>query len=418
MNSTRLLLVTVLSIAVLLVVGALVWSTVYGDEFSNGLATSRAPTQHIIVITARSVEPWVRAAAEEFNQSGHKAAGASIEVEVVPMDGLIALGKWERNDFNALPTEVRLDELSARERAALDRFPAAWIPDSRYLVDMANAANRNHIGRDPFLSDGQYRTRSVAVSLLAWGFFRSRGTALQENLGEISWSTLRIAAAAPTGWKELGGDPAWGLFKLALPDPRTDAGGIATMMAAAAEYYQRTDIAVEDVTDAKFQTWLAALMTATADSGGINAYSADEFAFLGHAAGDGGQFIESDLLQNMQGILTRWDDPLLVRYPRFTTLFDFPFAIWVGPETSAKKKDAALAFQRFLLSEAQQRRALSFGLRPANLDIHPVSAEDSLFAQWQKLGVEDDVPPREAIGNPNRDVLLALLRWYDQNVAQ
>ena len=57
MNSTRLLLVTVLSIAVLLVVGALVWSTVYGDEFSNGLATSRAPTQHIIVITARSVEP-------------------------------------------------------------------------------------------------------------------------------------------------------------------------------------------------------------------------------------------------------------------------------------------------------------------------------------------------------------------------
>ena len=94
----------------------------------------------------------MRTASEEFNESGH----TSIEVEILPMDGLTALGKWERNDFNALSADVRLDELYERERATLDRFPAAWIPDSRYLVDMVNAANRVNLGRGPFLNGDQY----------------------------------------------------------------------------------------------------------------------------------------------------------------------------------------------------------------------------------------------------------------------
>ena len=76
----------------------------------------------------------------------------------------------------------------------------------------------------------------------------------------------------------MGGHPAWGLFNLAPPDQRTNAVGITTMMATAAEFCQRTDFAVEDVADVQYQKWLAKLMTATADSGGINAYSADEFA--------------------------------------------------------------------------------------------------------------------------------------------
>ena len=42
MNRTRLLIVTLLSAAALLVVGALVWRTVSGLNSSNGLAAARA----------------------------------------------------------------------------------------------------------------------------------------------------------------------------------------------------------------------------------------------------------------------------------------------------------------------------------------------------------------------------------------
>lgn len=415
MNRTRLLIVAILSLAASLVVAVLAWRTVAGNGDSIGWAAARPQALHVLVITAPPVEAWARAAAEEFNEAGYNVDGAPIEVELRPVDGLIALGKWERNEFNALPADVRPQDLSEPERANLEHFPAAWIADNRYLVEMANDAYRNRLGRDPFLRDGPYRMRSVAMSLLAWGVFRSRGTALQENLGELSWSTLRIAAAAPTGWKELGGDPAWGFFKLAIPDPRANVGGLATMMAAAGEHYERASISVEDVTDPQFQAWLAQLIGAGPGGSGGYAYGVEDFALFGAAAGDVGAFLESDLLHNMQGILTRWEEPPIIRYPRFATRFDFPFAIWVGPETSAQQKNAALAFQRFLRSEAQQRKALSYGLRPANAGIPVAGADDSLFVRWRKLGVQDEVTPAEGMRAPNRDILLALLRWYDMS---
>jgi hypothetical protein len=82
------------------------------------------------------------------------------------------------------------------------------------------------------------------------------------------------------------------------------------------------------------------------------------------------------------------------------------------------EKNAALAFQEFLLSEDQQKEALAYGLRPANptvaVDAHP----ESLFVKWENRGVESVVPRADAMRSPNRDVLLALLRWFELNVVE
>jgi len=128
--------------------------------------------------------------------------------------------------------------------------------------------------------------------------------------------------------------------------------------------------------------------------------------------------LESDLLQNMQGILTRWEDPLRIFYPDYVTWFDFPFTVWVGPETTALQKNAALEFQRFLLDEAQQQQALRYGLRPANADVALDATPDSLFTKWADQGVQNVVPRTSAMRSPDRDVLLALLRWFELNVGR
>jgi hypothetical protein len=418
MNRTRVFVVAVLSAAALLVVGTLVWRTISGDSAGFSLAASRQQMVRITVITALPVEPWVRAAAEEFNANGNSKDGASIEVEVIPMDGLIALGKWERNDFGALPTDMRPQDLPTGEGGDLNSFPTAWIADSRYLVDLANVANRNRLGRDLFLSDGQYRVRPLAKTLLTWGLFRSRGVALLENVGPISWSTVHKAAIAPTGWKELGGDPSWGNFKLAVASPGKTVAGLAAIITAAGEYFDRNDVSVEDLSDPEFATWLAEVMGAATNLSGDKTSAAENVALFGFTAGDGGQFLESELLRNMEGIQTRWQEPVIVHYPTVTTWFDFPFAIWVGPETSAEQKNAALEFQRFLLSEAQQRRALSFGLRPTDSALAVDAADDSLFVRWQKLGVRVDIPPANIMQPPNRKLLPELWNWQDMNEAQ
>ena len=43
-------------------------------------------------------------------------------------------------------------------------------------------------------------------------------------LATINWQTIHDAAIAQGGWPELGGDPAWGFFKLVVPNPSKNVG--------------------------------------------------------------------------------------------------------------------------------------------------------------------------------------------------
>lgn len=417
MKRTRIIFISIIAAAVVIVAVSL-WLTRGSGTTDTAFTLERPAEVTIRVLTALPVEPWVRSAAERFNAANNTVDGTEVTVEIMALDGLTALGRWDRNEYGALAADVRPEDLSEAERAQLADFPTAWIPDSRYLVELANASYKERLGRDVFLTDGEYRARPIAISLFTWGVYESRGQVLTDHFGEIDWGAIHDAAITKGGWPELGGDPSWGYFKLVVPNPSKNVGGLAAMIAMAGEYYSRTDISVADITNPEFQAWLTETMGAVTDISGGSAYTAEDFALFGYSVGDGGQLLESDLLQNMQGIVTRWEDPLRIYYPEYVTWFDFPFTVWVGPETSALDKNAALAFQRYLLSESEQQAALVYGLRPANPNVPVDATEDSLFVQWQDRGVQAVVPRTSAMRNPDREVLLTLLRWFDLNMAQ
>jgi len=394
MNRTRLIFFLVIAAAVV-IVGAGVVIRLMGNQPTMPAAVN-TPLE-VRVVTALSIEQWVSEAAKGYNATNPQLEGRAIHVTIIPMDGLSALARYDSGSFDKLPT--------------------AWLPDSRYLVELANAVQKEKQGHDVFLTDGEYRARPVALSIFAWGIYQSRAVVLEKKFGEVNWKTLHDAATAKGGWPELGGDPQWGYFKLVVPNPRKNVGGLAAMVAAAGEYYDKPDISVADVTDPKFQAWLKELMSSVTDISGASAYTAEDFALLGYSVGDGGQLLESDLLTNMAGIQTRWNDPLAVRYPKYVTWFDFPFTVWMGPETSAAEKNAALDFEKYLLGDAVQKKAITYGLRPvANVSV--MADPNSLFAQWKKQGVAEVVPQTSRMRSPSRDVLQALLRWFDLNVAK
>jgi Ca-activated chloride channel family protein len=396
MNRTRVIFFVIIGLAAVIVVGGLIWSQLATRD-SEGTVEPKASDEaiEVQVVSALPVADWVQEAADQFNAEQHTLEGQPIHVTVTPMDGLTAKGRYERDELDPLPT--------------------AWIPDSRYLMELVNAAYKERLGRDVFLTDGEYRARPLVISLLTWGIYDSRVDVLEEGYGEISWNTIHDAALAPGGWGELGGQPDWGYFKLAISNPRKNISGLAAMVAAAGEYYGKTNISVEDVTNPEFQTWLGEIMSSMSDlSGGT--YTVADLALFGYTTGDAGQLLESDLLVNMQGIQSRWADPLRIVYPEYVTWFDFPFTVWMGPETTALEKNAALEFEEYLLSEGVQKAALEYGLRPANPDV-PVTGEDNLFDQWAAQGVLGIVPRTTAMRSPDRDVLQALLRWFDLNVA-
>ncbi len=395
MSRTRIVFFVVVLAAVLIVAGSF-FARWLGQQGGVVTAPSKE-TLEVRIVCALPVEPWVREAAKQFNQEKHKLEGQPIEVSVIPMDGLTAMGRYEREEMDPLPT--------------------AWIPDSRYLVELVNAAYKEKLGRDVFLTDGEYRARPIAVSLFSWGIYSSRAEVLRAKYGEIDWRAIHDAATAKGGWPELGGDSSWGFFKLVVPNPRKNVGGLAAMVAAAGEYYQKTNISTADVTDPEFQKWLGELMGAVTDFSSLGSYSVENLALFGYSMGDGGQLLESDLLANMAGIQTRWEDPLVIVYPQYLTWFDFPFTVWMGPETTALEKNAALEFEKYLLTPEVQQLAVERGLRPANPEV-PVTGQDSLFVRWQEQGAMTIVPRTTAMRSPDRDVLMALLRWFDLNVAQ
>jgi hypothetical protein len=395
MNRTRIIFFVVILLAVLIVAGSFLWRWLSQQEVT-------APVKEkleVRIVCALPVEPWVQEAARQFNAEKHILEGQPIEVSIVPMDGLTAMSRYERE-------ELLIDE----------RVPTAWIPDSRYLVELVNVTYKEKLGRDVFLTDGEYRARPIATSIFVWGIYASRAEVLMEKYGQLDWQVIHDAAIAKGGWPELGGSPDWGYFKLVVPNPRRNVGGLAAMVAAAGEYYDRTNIDVADVTDPDFQGWLGELMGSMTDLSS-GAYTVEDLALFGYSTGDGGQLLESDLLVNMAGIQTRWADPLVIVYPKYVTWFDFPFTVWIGPETTALEKNAALEFEKYLLSPEIQKIAAQRGLRPANLDV-PITDEGSLFAQWQDQGAQPIVPRTSAMRSPDREVLLALLRWFDLNVAQ
>ena len=166
MNRTRIIFFVIIGLAVVIIVGGIIW---------NQLAKQPGPiepeagdeTLEIQIVAALPVAEWVQEAAHEFNAEQHTLEGHPIHVTVTPMDGLTAKVRYERDEMDPLPT--------------------AWIPDSRYLVELVNAAYKERLGRDVFLTDGEYRARPLAISLLAWGIYDSRVDVLENQFGDISY---------------------------------------------------------------------------------------------------------------------------------------------------------------------------------------------------------------------------------------
>ncbi|HEY4690148.1 MAG TPA: substrate-binding domain-containing protein [Anaerolineae bacterium] len=340
------------------------------------------------VVVAPAAFDWASEAAERFNAEDHRQDRRPITVHVTEQDGL---------------------SLYAQANAtALNPPPAAWIAEGAFTLDLVNLAARQASGQEAFEANG-----SVAQSALMWGGFADRVSALDARFGGLTWSALQNAAIAQNGWSSLGGRPEWGFFKLVLPDPRKSAEGLAALLAAAAEFHNKTDVGPADINDVRFQQWAQSLIGAVPNFATLGVEPASALAVRGPSVGDAGLLLESDWLRSATSAFT-------LRYASTAIVFDFPFAVWVGAETNATpdaanrrqaERQAALQFHDYLLQDAQQRRVEAFGLRPASGTA--ANGQDSLFARWASLGVQSGRPATAPV-KASADAVQAALRWAER----
>ena len=342
---------------------------------------------NISVIAALPVEPWVSAAAATYNAEDHFISDQRVTIEVIPQEGLLALNKWANGTFDPIPT--------------------AWLAESRSWVEQANTAALDRTGQDIFLSGGQYRSQPVVLSPLVWGIWKDAYDTLVSHFGteEVSWDELHEAAVAGR-WDLLGGPSEWGEFKLLVAHPKRDPAGLTAMVSAAGEYFDKPSVKAKDLEDTAFLDWLEELLDTVVS---FSSFGVEDMVLFGRGGGDAGILVESSLLISMEGLQQRAQEPLEISYPNPVAWFDFPYATYMGRETSALEKQAALDFKNYLLSADQQAVALDFGLRPACVEC---PSSGGLISRWKDQGVSQRIPNASRMRPAPRSGIEFLSAWF------
>ena len=344
---------------------------------------------NISVVVAKPVDPWVRAAAEEYNGEGRLVDGGKVSVEVITMDGITAVNRWSQGNFNDIP--------------------AAWIAESRAWVDLANIGAVDRVNQDIFLTGGQYRAQPLVLSPVVWGIWeKTLGVLAQHNgTAQISWDELHEVAVAEGGWPDVGGPEDWGDFKLILGRPDRDPAGLTAMVGVAGVYFDKAKITTEDLQDPEFQAWLSEFLDTVIE---FSPVAAENMLLFGRSDGDAGQIVESFLLINMDDFETRHNEFVNIVYPDPVAWFDFPYATYMGKETLASEKTAALDFKDFLTSTDQQAKALEFSLRPACVEC---PSTGGLISKWSGVGVKANIPSSSRMRPPTRGGIETLLSFFE-----
>ena len=339
------------------------------------------------LIVAPAISDWVSEAANRFNAEGQRLNRRPVTIRVTAQDGLSVYS-----------------QLSS---SGLRPAPSAWIAEGTFMLDLANLATQQASGQDAFKAEG-----SVAQSVLVWGGFADRVSAVDQRFGGLSWQALQAASAA-SGWSSLGGQAAWGFFKLVLPDPRKSSEGLAALLSAAAEFHGKTDLVAGDINDTRFEQWAQPLIDSVPNFANLGSEPAQSLAVRGPSAGDAGLLLEAGWLNAAVGLSSR---QFILRYAAAAVPFDFPFAVWIeassdvgGDSSRRQEQDAARLFYQYLLADAQQRRAEAFGLRTAS------GGASDQFSRWSSLGIQAGRPSTSPV-RVSADAAQAALRWVERAV--
>ncbi|NJP05282.1 MAG: VWA domain-containing protein [Chloroflexaceae bacterium] len=210
----------------------------------------------------------------------------------------------------------------------------------------------------------------------------------------IGWNDMLDLINDPQGWGRFG-HPEWGTFSWGHTDPEISTSALSTLIA---EFYAATgkqrDLTVADVQDPKSQQFIRDL------GQGIKHYGYNTLIFSENMRKFGLSYISAFPMEEITLIEFNKNGPptpLVAIYPEEGTFWhDNPFIILSSASTD--EQAAARLFYDFLLSEESQQLAMSYGFRPANVDV-PLSDPISPAFGVDPQGVQNvlDVPDAEVI---------------------
>jgi len=237
------------------------------------------------------------------------------------------------------------------------------------------------------------------------GMWRPMAEAMGWPNQPIGWSDMLALIEDPQGWGKFG-HPEWGRFSWGHTDPEVSTTALSTLIA---EFYaasgKQRNLTVADVQRPEAQQFIRDL------GKGIKHYGYNTLIFSSNMKKFGMAYISAFPMEEITLIdFNKFDPPptpLVAIYPREGTFWhDNPFIVLSS--ASEAERQAARAFYDFLLTPESQQAAMSYGFRPANLDVplaDPISPAYGVDPQGVQTVLE----------LPNAEVIVAVKNAWALN---
>ncbi len=364
-----LLLLTILG-------AALASCGVAGIGGGDGSGTPEAPGNALKINIAYSPEKdgWLKDRIAAFNASNTKVGGQPIFVEGI------------NKSSGAARTEIKNGQLKV----------TVWSPSaSTWLEVLKQESNNPNVA---------VSARPLVLTPVVISMWKPMAEALGWPNKPIGWGDMLGLINDPQGWGKYG-HPEWGRFSWGHTDPEISTTALSTLLA---EFYaavgKQRGLTVADVQAPKSQQFIRDL------GKGIKHYGYNTLVFSDNMRKFGISYISAFPVEEITLIDFNKKSPptpLVAIYPKEGTFWhDDPFIVMSS--ATNEEQLAADQFFNFLMTADSQKLAMTYGFRPANVDV-PLADPVSATYGVQPQGVQNILPI------PPADVIVAAKNAWAQN---
>jgi len=286
--------------------------------------------------------------------------------------------------------------------------PDIWSPAGSVWLTLLNSQWVKKHGSD-IVATGATDSPSLVTSPVVIAMWKPEAEALGWPNKAIGWSDIVALSTNPRGWAAYG-HPEFGDFKFGHTRPDDSNSGLDSIIAENyAAVGKLRELSLADVTNPTTQDFVANVESSIIHYGDSTGFFANEMFTQGPNYLSATVMYESLVVQANEGQLyPHLAYPVVAIYPKEGTFYsDHPYTILQASWVTPAKRAAALAFRNFLLAPAQQKKALQYGFRPADLSVGVGSPINSAH------GV-DPSEPKSLLQVPSADVTQAIETSWEQ----
>lgn len=365
MNRARLVFVTIVLIAVIIVVAGLLMQALggaipVGETPRPGtplvVSTAELPPASAVEVeihSSNTKEDWMDQVVASFNGGNHQVGDRPIFVTVYHVGSGSSMN-------NILDGKIQ---------------PVVWSPGSDLWVTAINQHWSDRTG-------GALTDESCPATLrlpLAIAMWRPMAEALGWPDAPIGWDDLADLSTNPDGWAAYG-HPEWGQFKFGHPHPEHSNSGMLSLVAEVYSAAEKTEGLTVDAVKSQ-----PVVDSVGAVEQRVFHYGKKDTDILARMTQRGPEYLHA--VTSYEANVIKWnrdhgDDlrfPFVAIYPDDGTFWvENPYCILDAEWVDDDQAEAAAIFREYLLSPEQQTLAIDWGLRPADTSVAlhaPIDAE-------------------------------------------